>query len=376
MRIVFAGSIGRFPVGGHAWVDMNYLAGLDALGHDVTYVEECGAESWVYNWHTQEVSTDLRYPSDYVARCLERIGFGGRWAYRAGDISMGMASDDIADACAEADLLLVRGCAIPLWRPEYLEPRTRVFVDSDPGFTQVRVLTGDAELAETIDRVDRLFTIGAHIGREGCPVPTLDRTWTATEPPVAMHLWDLPAADASAPISTVLQWHSYAEVSYAGVSYGTKQRSWPAYLDLPQRTPSHLRVALTGREPHELQQLGWDVVEGWRATESAADYPAFIAASSAEFSVAKQGYVTARTGWFSDRSACYLAAGRPVVVHDTGLDRLRDHDAVLTFSDLEGATERIAEVMRDYERRASLARSVAADVFDAAVVLPPLLESW
>jgi hypothetical protein len=376
VKVVFAGSIGRFPVGGHAWVDMNYLAGLVALGHDVTYVEECGAESWVYDWHAEAVTNDLAYPSDYVARCLADIGLADRWAYRAGDVSVGLSTEAIGDACAEADVLLIRGCSLPLWRPEYLQPRTRVFVDSDPGFTQVRALTTDPELAETIDRSERLFTIGAHVGREGCPVPTLGRSWTATEPPVALSLWPVTPGDVSAPVSTVLQWRSYCEVSYGGTTYGTKDRSWPAYEDMPAHTDARLLVALTGLMPEEFQQHGWQVVAGWLATETPAAYQSFIRQSSAEFSVAKHGYVAARSGWFSDRSACYLAAGRPVVVQDTGLDRLRDHGGMLTFTDPAGAVRQIGALMADYDAHCRAARTLASDVFDAALVLPPLLESW
>ena len=299
MRIVYAGGIGRFPVGGHAWVDMNYLAGMVALGHDVYYVEECGHGSWVYDWAAQEVTTDLGYPTAYVSACLDQIGLGDRWAYRAGDQCVGMPADSIEDICAEADVFFVRGCSVPLWRAEYLRARTRVFVDSDPGFTQIRALTGDSEMAETIDRANRLFTIGHNVGREGCPVPTLGRSWTATEPPVSLAHWPAVPADEQAPLSTVLQWRSYADVEFGGVSYGNKNGVFPAYFGLPEITGADMTGALTGLRLDEMRSHGWTVVEGWCATEKPEDYAAFITRSRAEFSVAKQGYVAARTGWFT-----------------------------------------------------------------------------
>src|SRR5688500_11994520 len=108
MKIIVSGGIGRFPVGGHAWVDMQYLLGLQALGHDVYYLEECGEGSWVYNWATEEITTELDYPTSYVRDCLEPIGFGGRWIYRAGDRSVGMDAGEFVALCSEADLLVVR----------------------------------------------------------------------------------------------------------------------------------------------------------------------------------------------------------------------------------------------------------------------------
>ncbi|MDQ3813920.1 MAG: glycosyltransferase family 1 protein, partial [Armatimonadota bacterium] len=128
MVIIFSGAIGRSGVGGQAWVYMQYLAGLQALGHDVFYLEDPGVGSWVYHHEEEEITTDLNYPAAYVRACLEPLGLGDRWIYRAGDEAVGMPLDDFRDVCAHADLLIVRAVPLPVWREEYLWPRRRAFI--------------------------------------------------------------------------------------------------------------------------------------------------------------------------------------------------------------------------------------------------------
>src|SRR5258708_3316451 len=137
MIIIVSGSIGRLPVGGHAWIDMQYLAGLKAIGHEVYYLEECGAESWVYNWAAESLTSDLAYPPGYVRAGLGRWGRADAWIYRVGERSEGMEGEGFVEVCSRADLLLIRAVPLPLWRAEYMLPRRRAFIDADPGFTQI-----------------------------------------------------------------------------------------------------------------------------------------------------------------------------------------------------------------------------------------------
>src|SRR5205823_4338846 len=139
--IILSGAIGRSYVGGQAWVYMQYLAGLRALGHNVYYLEDCGEESWVYNWEQQRLTTDLDYPAAYVQNSLRLIGFDGRWIYRAGSEARGMTISHFREICSEADLLLVRATPLTVWRDEYDLPRRRAFIDVDPGFTQIALLS-------------------------------------------------------------------------------------------------------------------------------------------------------------------------------------------------------------------------------------------
>jgi hypothetical protein len=374
MIIIVAGAIGRFPVGGYAWHDLHYLVGLSLLGHDVYYLEECGEGSWVYNWQTEEVTTDLDYPTDYLCRCLQPFGLDGRWIYRAGERSLGMPLEDFLAVCAKADLLLLLGWTVDSWRPEYDRPRRRIYVDGDPGFTQFRAATGDARLRDMLSRCERHFTIGRRIGRPDCPIPTLGYGWLPTTVPVCLALWPVATVRARE-FTTFIQWQSYRDVEFGGVRYGNKNAEFSRFIGLPSCTRQSMRVALIGGKPADLAARGWKVDVGWRVTLTPPDYQCFIGRSRAEFSVAKHGYVASRGGFFSDRNACYLAAGRPVLAQDTGLaDWLPVGEGVLTFDTAEQALSGIEAINADYRRHRRAARALAERVFATERVLPDLLE--
>ena len=376
MIIILAGAIGRFPVGGQAWCELQYLLGLRHLGHDVFFLEDCGDGSWVYNWETEQLTTDLDYPIQYVQDCLEPFGFGNQWIYRVGDRSLGMSLDYFCDICAQADLLLVRGLSIFPWRDEYDWPKRRIFIDSDPGFTQIAIANGHRELKETVERCERLFTIGKNLGAPDCPIPTLGKQWLKTTFSVFLPHWSVTEVGNATHFTSILQWRSYQEVTYQGLSYGNKNQSFPQFVDLPKLTQQPLCLALTGGFPEELTEHGWDVVSGWRTSWSPDNYQQFIQGSRAEFGIAKQGYVAMRGGWFSDRSICYLASGRPVLIQDTGQgDWLPTGKGVVTFRDVDEALEGIAAINADYEGHRQAARAIAQEYFATEVVLPPLLEA-
>jgi hypothetical protein len=376
MVIVFAGSIGRFTVGGHAWGDMQYLLGLKALGHEVYYLEECGEGSWVYKYDTDEVVTDLEYPTMYLKNCLESIGLANRWIYRAGNKSVGMSEDFFQEICIKADLLFIRACPLFLWRKEYEWPQRRIFIDSDPGFTQFGLLNKDTHLVNTVARCEHLFTIAQRIGMASCSVPSAGRKWLKTTHPIFLShwpfSWDIPATD----FTSVMQWKSYKEVSYQGKSYGNKDKEFSKFLDIPKRTDQQFKLALTGIPTQNLYDNSWKVVTGWKTTFTPELYSEFIRTSRAEFGIAKQGYVATRGGWFSDRSICYLASGKPVLVQDTGIaDWLPIGEGILTFRDMSEALQGIKAINSNYEQHCRAARQLAKKYFATEEVLPPLLEA-
>ncbi|MDZ8064301.1 MAG: glycosyltransferase family 1 protein [Nostoc sp. DedQUE08] len=376
MIIIFASAIGRFPIGGNAWSDLQYLLGLRALGHDIFYLEECGLESWVYNWQTEEFTTELDYPSNYVTNCLEPLGFANQWIYRAGSRSIGMAVDEFNDVCSQADLMIVRGSPLSVWRDEYGWPQRRIYIDADPGFTQIKIASGNSELVETIERCDRLFTIGQRIGAEDCLIPTNGRHWQKTLPPVALPYWPVTEDNHTTHFSSIMQWHSYREVVYEGVTYGNKDKEFLKFIDIPQLTKQQFRIALSGGFPDQLSQYGWEVIPGWIASFTPESYQKFVQASRAEFGVAKQGYVATKGGWFSDRSVCYLASGKPILVQDTGLsDWLPIEEGILTFCDQQEAVKGVEAINADYERHKYAARRLAEEYFDSDKVLSSLLEA-
>lgn len=376
MIIILSGAIGRCcGVGGKAWVYMQYLIGLQALGHDVFYLEDCGDESWVYKWETDETATDIEYPASYVRSCLEPIGFQGKWIYRAGDRAAGMKIDEFRQICLQADLLIVRANPIMLWRNEYDWPSRRIFIDVDPGFTQMSILSGDTDLAQTVQRCERLFTFGQRIGKEDCAIPTAGRTWFKTLPPVSLQKWQSSRTGPGRYFTSLMDWRGFNDVIYSGVFYGQKDREFPKFIELPRLTDQELLIGLLGAPMEWLSDYGWKVVPGGHASRTPWLYHKFIQESRAEFSVAKHAYVETKGGWISDRSACYLASGRPALVQDTGQgDCLPIGEGIITFSNIQEALKGIETINGDYEHQRRSARALAEKYFDSDKVLSALLE--
>jgi hypothetical protein len=371
--IILSGAIGRSYVGGQAWVYMQYLAGLRALGHEAYYLEDCGEESWVYNWDERRLTTDLDYPAAYVGSSLRLIGFDGRWIYRAGSEARGMTISHLRDICSEADLLLVRATPLTVWRDEYDLPRRRAFIDVDPGFTQIALLAGKSELAGTIERCERLFTVGQRIGEHGS-IPDAGREWFKTVPPVSLPYWPVASEGDATHFTSVIRWRGFHDALYNGVEYGQRDREFPRFIDLPRLTPQPFRVAVLGADLQSLEEHGWEAVSGEVESLTPQSYQAFIRCSRAEFGVAKNLYVEMRTGWFSDRSVCYLASGRPVLVQDTGIESwLPVGEGIVTFRTLEEALQGVEIINADYEGHRRAARQLAETYFAAERVLPPLI---
>jgi hypothetical protein len=375
MRIILAGCIGRFPLAGHAWVTSQYLLGLRALGHDVYYLEDAGEESWVYEWSREEMTSDINYPADFIARILDPIGMEGRWIYRTSHHSAGMSVERLRDICQAADLLLIRGAPLAAWRDEYSAPLRRAFIDVDPLFTQVKATQGDRELIETLERCERLFTIAQRIGKVDCTIPLITRQWHLTVSPVFLPAWQVAKEEAAHPFTTVMQWDSYDCVHYGGIAYGNKSHEFPKFTTVPRRSQADFAIAMIGRPPDHLDVRGWSIVDGTLVSSTPDDYRAFIQQSFAEFSVAKQGYAISRGGWFSDRSVCYLASGRPVVVQDTGLrDWLPVGQGLVCFQTVTEAVEAVADVQQHYSEHRVAARRIAEEYFSTERVLPTLIE--
>ncbi len=376
MVIVLTGGIGRSVTGGQAWANLQYLIGLSMLGHDVFYLEDSGEWSGVYKWEKEETTWDLDYPGEYVRSCLEPFGFAERWMYRAGDKSAGLPIDTFREVCERADLLLIRGIPFLSWRPEYDLPRRRAFIDIDPGFTQFRYARGEPAFIETLDRSEALFTIGQRIESPDCPIPTLGRKWLKTVSPVVLQEWPFANDVGSGPFTSIIRWRGMKDLNYKGVEYGQRNREFEKFFSLPSHTNQILKIAVTGGGNKRLADNGWQAVDGWTVSKTPQQYRRFIQRSRAEFGVAKNTYVDTRSGWFSDRSVCYLASGRPVLVQDTGIASwLPTGEGVVTFSDLDEAVAGIEAINKDYESHRKVARDLATGHFAAERVLPALLEA-
>jgi hypothetical protein len=373
MTIILSGTIGRSGLGGQAWASLQYLLGFRALGHDVYYLEDCGRSSWVYRWEQEDWTHELDYPAAYVHECLGPFGLGDRWIYRDNYRSLGMPLEKFLAVCAEADLLLLRAVPFWNWREEYALPKQRAFIDVDPGFTQITLANGDPGWVEGVARCETRFTYGQRFGAPDCPIPDTGGPWRKTLPPVFLPEW--PWAERAATLFTsVIRWQGFKEVSHKGVSYGQRDKEFESFMDLPSLTPQTFQIAQMGIKPQVLEAHGWQVVPGEVISRTPPSYRSFIQQSRAEFSVPKNGYVKMRGGWFSDRSVCYLASGRPVLIADTGLaEWLSIGQGVVTFKGPEGAVAGVDSINRDYERHRTAARRLAEEVFSTDKVLPALL---
>ena len=375
MRIIFAGTIGRSGLGGQAWASLQYLLGFRALGHDVIYLEDCGESSWVYDWDKGEWTTGIHYPAAYVRACLESFGFGEQWIYRTSEGSVGMPLEKFLDVCSTADLLIMRAVPLWVWRKEYDRPQRRAFIDVDPGFTQISIANGDKGLVAGVAHCERRFTVGQRIEAEDCPVPVAGGPWLKTLPPVSLPDWPRAEGDAVS-FTSILRWQGFREASYNGTSYGQRDKEFPKFIELPGRTSQKFRLALLGARPEELTRHGWEVAPGEIVSRTPVSYREFIQQSRGEISVPKHGYVLARSGWLSDRSVCYLASGRPVLMEDTGLDQvLPVGEGLVTFRDLQQALSGIIQINGDYELHRRAARHLAEEYFGAAKVLLSFLDA-
>jgi hypothetical protein len=382
LRIVVLGYLVRCPLGGMAWHHLQYVAGLARLGHQVWFVEDSGDDPWAACYDPSRGTTDAdpSYGLEFARNAFELLGLPDCWAYFDAFESRwhGPRREDIEAVCAGADLLINLSGSNPL-RPWTAGISRRIYLDTDPVFTQVRHLADDRRRRLAAAH-NVFFTFGENITRPGHGIPDDGFPWQPTRQPVVLDLWPQGSGIGDGRFTTVMQWdNSIQDVprQFEGRRYGRKAESFAAYADLPMRCDATFEIGLGGKDAPRgrLGNLGWILRDPLEVTRDPSTYREFIAASLAEFSVAKEGYVTARSGWFSERSAAYLASVRPVVVQDTGFTDWLDTDGgVLAFKDLDEACAAVEDVMARYEFHCHQARRVAACYFDSTTVLRSLLD--
>jgi len=384
--------IGTYPVGGVVWDYGQYAVGLERLGFEVYYVEDTALQT--YDPTYRRYVDDPTYGVDFLRRSLPLLSetLARRWYFRSVDgRTYGMDNNRIRDVLARADVFInVSGSCI--LRDEYMACNRKVLIDTDPGWNHFRNYPRlDAQPEWGGGRGyrahDYFFSYAENIGREGCVLPSLGISWEPTRAPVVPSMWR--AQPPAARWTTVLTWKNHPEtIEYRGVRYGTKEMEFEKVETLPKLVPAALELAAGGTDrPEDEEQaktwyptrprweaLGWSVVDSHAVSATAAAYRDYVQRSRGEFSVAKNVYVETRSGWFSCRSVCYLAAGRPVVVQDTGFsDFLPVGGGLMAFSSLAEAAEAIKAVESDYARHAKMARDIAVEYFDAERVLGDML---
>jgi hypothetical protein len=315
----------------------------------------------------------------YGIRVLEewlgRFGLDGRWVFRDAHKAYSGLSRQAAHAfIARADVLI--NLSGVTWFEGFERIPARAYVDEDPAFTQVRA-ANDRDFCSVLNGHQVLFSYGHNIGLPGCSIPTVGLSWRSFQQPIVLDQWPFACVQPADTFTTILNWNAYGGVEFEGQIYGPKSMSFPLVMTLPERTPQRFELAVSGDDVPtiELSASGWTTRDPLAVSRSPESYREYIANSRGEFSIAKHGYVASHSGWFSDRSAAYLASGRPVILQDTGYSAwLPVGEGLLAFEDLEGAVGAVAAVNGDYERHRRAARAIAEEYFDARRVLGRLLD--
>jgi hypothetical protein len=357
--------------GGASWAVLQYVLGLERLGCDVTLVEQWDAPG--------EAKSLTRTSSGFYFREVARsFGIEERSALLiAGtDQTVGLAYPRLLQRCRRADLLInISGILTDQQLVENIP--VRAYLDLDPAFNQ---LWHESGIDMRFNGHNRFVTVGQALGTPECPVPTAGRRWIATLPPVVLDRWPRAGGPGDGSFTSIGNWRGYGSVEHEGVHYGQRVHSMREFMALPRRTDARFRLALA-IHPDEKKDLaaldgnGWELVDPLDAAGTPERYVRFIQASSAELGVAKSGYVVSRSGWFSDRSACYLASGRPVLAQETGFSRfLPTGEGLLAFDTVDDAVAGVEAIQGDYARHARAARGLAEELLESDRVLRRLID--
>jgi hypothetical protein len=380
MKAIVTGMIATYPVGGVAWDYGQYALGLERLGFEVYYLEDTGLDA--YDPEKREYGTDGSCGPGFLEASLAALSptLATRWHLRASDgTTRGVARADFADVLAEAALFVnVSGSA--LVRDEYLACRNKTLIDTDPGWNHFRNYPRwDAQPrwlgTHGWRSHDHFFTYAERMGAPDCALPSLGVEWRPTRPPVVADLWS--PEPPGERWTTVMTWRNFPEtIEHRGRRYGAKELEFDKIEALPARAAAALEVAVGGSGPpsERWRSLGWSVIDSHSVSGTPADYRRYVESSRGELSVAKNVYVATGSGWFSSRTVCYLAAGRPAVIQDTGWSAvIPSGDGVVPFRDLDEAAAGVARVEADYARHQAAARELAREHFGAERVLGDML---
>jgi hypothetical protein len=388
LRIIVTGMVGQYPLGGVAWDYFHYLIGLHALGHDVYYHED----TWVWpldpikGYPVDDPNFSVGFLSGFFSHHAPQLA--DRWHYHfLHDKSFGMSKSEFDEVARTADIFLnVSGAS---FFPDALNPRAlKVFVDTDPGYNQI-MLSEKFSWSQYVDRWckqvadhDRHLTYAENIWNDDCTLPRLDFDWRPTRCVVTLADWEKvrnAPVPAAAPFTTVMSWSFFGgPLIYRGREYGAKGPEFQRFNELPRRSKQPIRVAIAGQHKPgaEILAAGWDMIDGWELTLTPQSYADFIGRSRGEWSVAKEVYVATRTGWFSCRTACYLAAARPAVIQETGWSKfVPSGSGLFAFSDMNDCLAALDRAASDPAAQADAAYTIAREYLAADKVLPPMIDA-
>ena len=382
-RILVMGFMGSCPIAGVIWQHVHYIVGLQRLGHDVYYIED--SARLPYNPETFEVNNEF----DYAARLLERLArefeFKNRWAFCArylrGQPTAGLSLNRVRQLYREADAIL-NICGAQEFNDDLLASDRIIYVESDPGVEQIRIDKGVRSTIDYLRRHRALFSFGENVGTESFPVPTHNMKWLPTRQPVVTDLWKTNRAPSRAAVFTsVANWSTSGlkDITWRGEKYlWSKSREFLRFLAAPKKAGETFELATNipdAKTRAKFLRNGWRFHSPLQLSVDYWLYRDYVRRSRGEFTVAKDQYVRLNTGWFSDRSACYLAAGRPVIIQQSGFTQRYGNDGGLfAFSSIKEIVEAVKAINADYAKHSRAAREVAREIFEAEKVLALLLD--
>ncbi len=375
-RIVLGSYMVRYPLGGMMSYVLQYLVGLDRLGHDIWFVETARHPNECFDPVANRMTDDCRVGTLAVDELLTAHGLAGRWSYL--DIEgrfHGAERSVIEEVCRTADVFIDMGTH-GAWLEAVDQRGTTVLLDGEPGFNQIR-MEQTRSAAMNLPEYDRYFTVGMNLGTEHSRAPTAGKTWGHLLHPVVPELFEPTPVPPDAPFTTIMNWQSHSPISFDGVEYGQKDVEFAHFLDLPARVTTPLEVAVAGAAApvDQLTARGWAVRNAHEVTRSHGSFRRYIEGSAGEFGVCKHIFVALNTGWFSDRSAAYLASGRPVVLQETGFgSHLPTGQGLFAVRTAEEAAGAIETVTRKPSEHSSAARMIAEECLNASVLLARFLD--
>ena len=389
MRIIVGGFLGLIPAGGVTWDYVQYPVGFSQMGHDVYYIED----TRLYPIYQKPGSKwdDCSAAVEHLQKVMEYFGLKDKWAYRdeASGQCFGLSEINIKKICSAADIFVNISCSTFL-RDEYLRIPARILIDSDPMFTQIQYNSGQmftpgepGRLKEMVNAHNTFFTFGENIGSADCRIPDCDLKWNTTRQPICLNYWKTnPANNSTVSFTTLMNWTAGKTLVYDGENWGQKDIEFIKFINLPRLVNGAGLSAIVNQTggtaqsfyKEEVEKAGWKILSNENNAGNWEQYQDFILSSSGEFSVAKETYVKANTGWFSCRSACYLASGRPVVTQDTGWSKyIPAGCGLFAFSNITAAAEAINEIVAAPLVHARAARAIAEEYFNSNKILQALL---
>ncbi len=375
--IILGSYMVRYPLGGNLSWALQYLFGFKELGHDIYFVEKYVHSDSCYDPAKQVLSDDCSYGVKVVSDLLTHYGMENKWCYvEQGEIYHGLSKKEINDVFKRADIYIENG-AHGAWDEESTSSSAlRIYIDVDPAYTQIRFDYASTH-GISIPDYDRYYTNGLNVGKAGNIIPTAGINWAYIFNPVNTGLFNRTTPPIKAPYSTIMNWKSYESIEYKGITYGQKDVEFEKFISLPKLVNVPVEVAVSGlhiAKENELREKGWSINSAQKVTFSFNSFRKYLSNCKGEFSVCKNMYTATCSGWFSDKSAAYMANGRPVVVQDTGFSKyLPVGEGLFAVADVNEAKNAIEIIESDYDWHCKKAWEIGCEYLDAKKVLRKFL---